>query len=46
MISRILSLIKKGLDVENLVVVTFTNLAAAEMKRRFRKNFPKKAAAA
>ena len=34
MISRILSLIKKGLDVENLVVVTFTNLAAAEMKRR------------
>ena len=34
MIERIASLIEEGLDVSEMVVVTFTNLAAAEMKAR------------
>ncbi len=34
MIERIATLIKEGLDVSQMVVVTFTNLAAAEMKSR------------
>lgn len=34
MIERIASLIENGADVSELVVVTFTNLAAAEMKAR------------
>lgn len=34
MIERIVSLIEEGADVSELVVVTFTNLAAAEMKAR------------
>ena len=34
MIQRILSLISDGADVSQFVVVTFTNLAAAEMKAR------------
>ncbi len=32
MIERIASLIEEGTDVSQIVVVTFTNLAAAEMK--------------
>ena len=34
MIERIVSLIEEGADVNEIVVVTFTNLAAAEMKAR------------
>ena len=34
MIERIVSLIEQGVDVSEIVVVTFTNLAAAEMKAR------------
>lgn len=34
MIERIASLIAEGEDVSSLVVVTFTNMAAAEMKKR------------
>ena len=34
MIERIVSLIEQGHDVSEIVVVTFTNLAAAEMKSR------------
>ncbi len=34
MIERIASLIAEGTDVSSLVVVTFTNMAAAEMKKR------------
>lgn len=34
MIERIVSLIEQGADVNEIVVVTFTNLAAAEMKAR------------
>ena len=34
MIERIVSLIEEGCDVSEFVVVTFTNLAAAEMKAR------------
>ena len=34
MIERIVSLIEEGCDVSEIVVVTFTNLAAAEMKAR------------
>ena len=34
MIERIVSLIEQGADVSEIVVVTFTNLAAAEMKAR------------
>ena len=34
MIERIVSMIQHGVDVSDLVVVTFTNLAAAEMKSR------------
>lgn len=34
MIERIASLIAEGQDVSSLVVVTFTNLAASEMKKR------------
>lgn len=34
MIERILSLLAEGVDVSEIVVVTFTNLAAAEMKNR------------
>ena len=34
MIERIVSLIEEGVDVNEIVVVTFTNLAAAEMKAR------------
>ena len=34
MIERIVSLIEEGADVSEIVVVTFTNLAAAEMKAR------------
>ena len=34
MIERIVSLIEEGYDVSEIVVVTFTNLAAAEMKAR------------
>ena len=34
MIERIVSLIEQGYDVSEIVVVTFTNLAAAEMKAR------------
>ena len=34
MIERIVALIEKGVDVSEIVVVTFTNLAAAEMKAR------------
>lgn len=34
MIERIASLIEEGADVSSLAVVTFTNLAAAEMKKR------------
>ena len=34
MIERIVSLIEQGADVSEIVVVTFTNLAAAEMKSR------------
>ena len=34
MIERIASLIEEGTDVSQIVVVTFTNLAAAEMKNR------------
>ena len=34
MIERIVSLIEEGYDVSQIVVVTFTNLAAAEMKAR------------
>lgn len=34
MIERIVSLIREGIDVSEIVVVTFTNLAAAEMKAR------------
>lgn len=34
MIERIVSLLEKGLDVSALVIVTFTNLAASEMKNR------------
>ena len=34
MIERIVSLIEQGYDVSEMVVVTFTNLAAAEMKAR------------
>lgn len=34
MIERIVSLIEQGADVSEMVVVTFTNLAAAEMKAR------------
>ena len=34
MIERIVSLIEQGVDVSEIVVVTFTNLAAAEMKTR------------
>ena len=34
MIERIVSLIEQGHDVSEIVVVTFTNLAAAEMKAR------------
>ena len=34
MIERIASLIEQGADVSEIVVVTFTNLAAAEMKSR------------
>ena len=34
MIERIASLIEEGADVSEIVVVTFTNLAAAEMKAR------------
>ena len=34
MIERIVSLLAEGIDVSELVVVTFTNLAAAEMKNR------------
>ena len=34
MIERIVSLIEQGADVSEFVVVTFTNLAAAEMKAR------------
>ncbi|MCH5151772.1 MAG: UvrD-helicase domain-containing protein [Clostridiales bacterium] len=34
MIERIVSLIEQGVDVSEMVVVTFTNLAAAEMKSR------------
>ena len=34
MIERIVSLIQEGVDVSQIVVVTFTNMAAAEMKNR------------
>ncbi|MCH5152761.1 MAG: UvrD-helicase domain-containing protein [Clostridiales bacterium] len=34
MIERIVSMIEEGYDVSEIVVVTFTNLAAAEMKAR------------
>ena len=34
MIERIMSLLAEGADVSEIVVVTFTNLAAAEMKNR------------
>ncbi|MCM1395842.1 MAG: UvrD-helicase domain-containing protein, partial [Corallococcus sp.] len=34
MIERIASLLAEGTDVSEIVVVTFTNLAAAEMKNR------------
>lgn len=34
MIERIVSLVEQGADVSEIVVVTFTNLAAAEMKAR------------
>ena len=34
MIERIVSLIEQGADISEIVVVTFTNLAAAEMKAR------------
>ena len=34
MIERIVSMIEQGADVSEIVVVTFTNLAAAEMKAR------------
>lgn len=37
MIERIASLIAEGVDVSNIMVVTFTNLAAAEMKNRLTK---------
>lgn len=35
---RVLSLLKEGIDIDRLVVLTFTNAAAAEMKARIRKN--------
>ena len=48
MIERIASLIEgvggEGVDVSEIVVVTFTNLAAAEMKARLAKNLSEKAA--
>ena len=34
MIERIVSLLAEGVDISEIVVVTFTNLAAAEMKNR------------
>ena len=41
MIQRILSLIAEGADVSQFVVVTFTNLAAAEMKARLSRELAK-----
>lgn len=35
---RVLSLLKEGIDIDRLVILTFTNAAAAEMKARIRKN--------
>jgi ATP-dependent helicase/nuclease subunit A len=35
---RVLSLLNEGIDIDRLVVLTFTNAAAAEMKARIRKN--------
>ena len=42
MIERIASLIEEGVDVNEIVVVTFTNLAAAEMKARLATRLAKK----
>lgn len=42
MIERIVSLIEEGADVSQFVVVTFTNLAAAEMKSRLAKKLAEK----
>jgi len=38
---RVLSLLKEGVDVDRLVVLTFTNAAAAEMRSRIRENIRK-----
>ena len=42
MIERIVSLIEQGVDVSEMVVVTFTNLAAAEMKSRLAEKLSEK----
>ena len=44
MIARISRLVSDGVDVSNILVLTFTNAAAREMKERYIKNHPKELA--
>ena len=39
---RVITKLKKGISLDNLLILTFTNAAAAEMKERIRKKSSKK----
>ena len=39
--TRVLELIKKGIHINELLILTFTNAAAGEMKERIKKNLEK-----
>ncbi|MCK9536453.1 MAG: UvrD-helicase domain-containing protein, partial [Bacilli bacterium] len=41
---RIIEIIKKGIDIDRLIVLTFTKAAAAEMKERLRRRLQKEVA--